>query len=100
MLLKLSLLLWSAPLTEKIEEIYRAFIKESSIQFSELEEQVLQFHLSNLEYACGSNLHQVGWRPCAGLGVLVWECVRFWNLRTELGLLWINRKQWFCCVKV
>lgn len=54
------LLLCSLPIAEKIEEIYKAFIKESGIQFSELEEQVLQFHLSNLEYACGSNLHQVG----------------------------------------
>lgn len=53
-------LLCSIPIAEKIEEIYKAFIKESGIQFSELEEQVLQFHLSNLEYACGSNLHQVG----------------------------------------
>lgn len=34
-------------------------MKESGIQFSVLESQVLQFHLSNLEYACGSSLHQV-----------------------------------------
>ncbi|NXA81099.1 KDM1B demethylase, partial [Thryothorus ludovicianus] len=47
------------PLGEKIQEIYKAFIQESGIQFSELEEKVLQFHLSNLEYACGSNLSQV-----------------------------------------
>lgn len=45
--------------TEKIQEIYKAFIQESGIQFCELEEKVLQFHLSNLEYACGSNLSQV-----------------------------------------
>ncbi|XP_045151689.1 lysine-specific histone demethylase 1B [Echinops telfairi] len=54
--------LQDVPLGEKIEEIYKAFIKESGIQFSELEEQVLQFHLGNLEYACGSNLHQVSAR--------------------------------------
>ncbi|XP_058288107.1 lysine-specific histone demethylase 2 isoform X3 [Hylobates moloch] len=54
--------LQDVPLGEKIEEIYKAFIKESGIQFSELEGQVLQFHLSNLEYACGSNLHQVSAR--------------------------------------
>eukprot|EP00069_Balaena_mysticetus_P014047 bmy_08415T0 len=54
--------LQDVPLGEKIEEIYKAFIKESGIQFSELEEQVLQFHLSNLEYACGNNLHQVSAR--------------------------------------
>ncbi|XP_074003049.1 lysine-specific histone demethylase 2 isoform X4 [Numenius arquata] len=50
------------PLGEKIQEIYKAFIQESGIQFSELEEKVLQFHLSNLEYACGSNLSQVSAR--------------------------------------
>ncbi|XP_070261766.1 lysine-specific histone demethylase 2 isoform X6 [Myotis yumanensis] len=54
--------LQDVPLGEKIEEIYKAFIKESGIHFSDLEEQVLQFHLSNLEYACGSNLHQVSAR--------------------------------------
>ncbi|XP_043921209.1 lysine-specific histone demethylase 1B [Protopterus annectens] len=51
--------LQDVPLGEKIEEIYKAFIQESGIQFSELEEKVLQFHISNLEYACGSNLKQV-----------------------------------------
>ncbi|KAJ1200991.1 hypothetical protein NDU88_004809 [Pleurodeles waltl] len=50
------------PLGEKIQEIYKTFIQESGIQFSELEEKVLQFHLSNLEYACGSNLYQVSAR--------------------------------------
>ncbi|XP_049999538.1 lysine-specific histone demethylase 2 isoform X2 [Alexandromys fortis] len=55
-------LLQDVPLGEKIEEIYQAFVKESGIQFSELEGQVLQFHLSNLEYACGSSLHQVSAR--------------------------------------
>lgn len=50
--------------TEKIQEIYEAFIQESGIQFSELEEKVLQFHLSNLEYACGSNLSQVSFDSC------------------------------------
>lgn len=54
--------------TEKIQEIYKAFIQESGIQFSELEEKVLQFHLSNLEYACGSNLSQVSFDSC----VLKW----------------------------
>uniref|UniRef100_A0A8C4XX80 [histone-H3]-N(6),N(6)-dimethyl-L-lysine(4) FAD-dependent demethylase n=1 Tax=Gopherus evgoodei TaxID=1825980 RepID=A0A8C4XX80_9SAUR len=50
------------PLGEKIQEIYKAFIQESGIQFRDLEEKVLQFHLSNLEYACGSDLHQVSAR--------------------------------------
>uniref|UniRef100_A0A673TK95 [histone-H3]-N(6),N(6)-dimethyl-L-lysine(4) FAD-dependent demethylase n=1 Tax=Suricata suricatta TaxID=37032 RepID=A0A673TK95_SURSU len=54
--------LQDVPLGEKIEEIYKAFIQESGIQFSELEQQVLHFHLSNLEYACGSSLHQVSAR--------------------------------------
>lgn len=45
--------------TEKVQEVKKNFLQESGIQFSELEEKVLQFHLSNLEYACGSTLEQV-----------------------------------------
>ncbi|XP_067281511.1 lysine-specific histone demethylase 2 isoform X2 [Pseudorasbora parva] len=51
-----------APLGEKIEEVYKAFLQESGLQFTELEEKVLHFHLSNLEYACGSTLDQVSAR--------------------------------------
>lgn len=84
-------MLWSISITEKIEEIYKAFIKESGIQFSELEEQVLQFHLSNLEYACGSNLHQV-WlgfvKHAAKMFAFVHVCVlymsKYWT-RAGLG---------------
>ncbi|XP_039520073.1 lysine-specific histone demethylase 1B isoform X2 [Pimephales promelas] len=51
-----------APLGEKIQEVYKAFLQESGLLFSELEENVLHFHLSNLEYACGSTLDQVSAR--------------------------------------
>ncbi|XP_066435506.1 lysine-specific histone demethylase 2 [Eleutherodactylus coqui] len=51
-----------APLGDKIQEIYKTFVQESGIQFADVEEKVLQFHLSNLEYACGSNLHNVSAR--------------------------------------
>uniref|UniRef100_A0A7N8XS08 [histone-H3]-N(6),N(6)-dimethyl-L-lysine(4) FAD-dependent demethylase n=1 Tax=Mastacembelus armatus TaxID=205130 RepID=A0A7N8XS08_9TELE len=47
------------PLGEKVQEVKKNFLQESGIQFSELEEKVLQFHLSNLEFACGSTLDQV-----------------------------------------
>ncbi|XP_061903318.1 lysine-specific histone demethylase 2 isoform X1 [Entelurus aequoreus] len=50
------------PLGEKVQELKKNFLQESGIQFSELEEKVLQFHLSNLEYACGSSLNQVSAR--------------------------------------
>ncbi|XP_018123299.1 lysine-specific histone demethylase 1B isoform X3 [Xenopus laevis] len=50
------------PLGEKIQEICKAFTQESGIQFADVEEKVLQFHLGNLEYACGSNLHKVSAR--------------------------------------
>ncbi|KAM5158411.1 lysine-specific histone demethylase 2 [Mantella aurantiaca] len=50
------------PLGDKIQEIYKAFIQESGIQFTDVEEKALQFHLGNLEYACGSNLHNVSAR--------------------------------------
>lgn len=45
--------------TEKVQEIKKDFLQESGMQFSELEDKVLQFHLSNLEFACGSTLDQV-----------------------------------------
>lgn len=51
-----------APLGEKIQEVYKVFLQESGLQFTELEEKVLHFHLSNLEYACGSTLDQVSVR--------------------------------------
>uniref|UniRef100_A0A3P8VET1 [histone-H3]-N(6),N(6)-dimethyl-L-lysine(4) FAD-dependent demethylase n=1 Tax=Cynoglossus semilaevis TaxID=244447 RepID=A0A3P8VET1_CYNSE len=50
------------PLGEKVQEVKKNFLQESGIQFSELEEKVLQFHLSNLEFACGSTLDQVSAR--------------------------------------
>ncbi|XP_028673397.1 lysine-specific histone demethylase 2 isoform X2 [Erpetoichthys calabaricus] len=50
------------PLGEKIQQIYKTFVHESGIQFSDIEEKVLQFHLSNLEFACGSTLEQVSAR--------------------------------------
>ncbi|CAM4641296.1 unnamed protein product [Leuciscus chuanchicus] len=51
-----------APLGEKIQEVYKTFLQESGLHFTELEEKVLHFHLSNLEYACGSTLDQVSAR--------------------------------------
>ncbi|XP_051948616.1 lysine-specific histone demethylase 2 [Xyrauchen texanus] len=51
-----------APLGEKIHEVYKAFLQESGLTFTDLEEKVLHFHLSNLEYACGSTLDQVSAR--------------------------------------
>lgn len=93
-MLKLCFLLCPIPVAEKIEEIYKAFVQESGIHFSELEEQVLQFHLSNLEYACGSDLHQVGLRFEARSKRcwLLCMCVYCIYLHIELVLVWINRK--------
>ncbi|XP_043089036.1 lysine-specific histone demethylase 1B isoform X4 [Puntigrus tetrazona] len=51
-----------APLGEKIQEVYKTFLQESGLQFTDLEEKVLHFHLSNLEYACGNTLDQVSAR--------------------------------------
>uniref|UniRef100_A0A3B3TN55 [histone-H3]-N(6),N(6)-dimethyl-L-lysine(4) FAD-dependent demethylase n=1 Tax=Poecilia latipinna TaxID=48699 RepID=A0A3B3TN55_9TELE len=51
-----------SPLGEKVQEIKKNFLQESGMQFSDLEEKVLQFHLSNLEFACGSTLDQVSAR--------------------------------------
>ncbi|XP_072304213.1 lysine-specific histone demethylase 2 [Eucyclogobius newberryi] len=50
------------PLGEKVQEVKKNFLQDSGMQFSDLEEKVLQFHLSNLEFACGSPLGQVSAR--------------------------------------
>ncbi|XP_058033863.1 lysine-specific histone demethylase 2 isoform X2 [Ahaetulla prasina] len=71
------------PLGDKIQEIYKVFIQESGIQFNELEEKVLQFHVSNLEYACGSNLHDVCRIDYSGEEVKV---------TTKDGTLWTAQK--------
>ncbi|XP_041360495.1 lysine-specific histone demethylase 1B-like [Gigantopelta aegis] len=46
-------------LLEKFKEMHQQFVEESQIQFSKEEMQLIQFHISNLEYACGGSLHQV-----------------------------------------
>ncbi|XP_078395404.1 lysine-specific histone demethylase 2 isoform X5 [Cetorhinus maximus] len=71
------------PLGEKIEEIYQTFIQESGVQFSELEAKVLQFHLGNLEYACGSNLQQVQTIHYSGDDI---------RIGTANGMLWTTQK--------
>uniref|UniRef100_A0A3Q2CQ89 [histone-H3]-N(6),N(6)-dimethyl-L-lysine(4) FAD-dependent demethylase n=1 Tax=Cyprinodon variegatus TaxID=28743 RepID=A0A3Q2CQ89_CYPVA len=60
-----------APLGEKVQEIKKDFLQESGMHFSELEEKVLQFHLSNLEFACGSTLDQVNAIDYSGEAVKV-----------------------------
>ncbi|XP_032869646.1 lysine-specific histone demethylase 1B isoform X3 [Amblyraja radiata] len=71
------------PLGEKIEEIYKAFSQESGVQFSDLEVKVLQFHLGNLEYACGSNLQQVVSINYSGDDICI---------GTANGTLWMTQK--------
>ncbi|XP_046577845.1 lysine-specific histone demethylase 1B-like isoform X2 [Haliotis rubra] len=46
-------------LFEKFYEMHQQFVDESQIMFTKQEEQVLQFHISNLEYACGGSLKNV-----------------------------------------
>lgn len=63
--------------TEKVQEVKKNFLQESGIQFSELEEKVLQFHLSNLEYACGSTLEQVcRTETLRGLQDMLWRKIQ------------------------
>lgn len=68
--------------TEKVQEVKKNFLQESGMQFSELEEKVLQFHLSNLEFACGSTLDKV------------WETISFIFLKFCLSQL--KPKIWSC----
>ncbi|KAK6167988.1 hypothetical protein SNE40_021901 [Patella caerulea] len=46
-------------LLDKFFEMHEQFKEESQLPFTEEEEQVLQFHLGNLEYACGASLSKV-----------------------------------------
>ncbi|XP_074656129.1 lysine-specific histone demethylase 2-like [Tubulanus polymorphus] len=46
-------------LYDKIEEMHKDFLSESQLSFSEEERQLFQFHIGNLEYACGTDLHNV-----------------------------------------
>lgn len=46
-------------LYDKLLEMHNTFLEETALKFTEKEENLLQFHISNLEYACGSNLRSV-----------------------------------------
>lgn len=46
-------------LYDKLMEMHNSFSEETGYVFSEEEERLLQFHISNLEYACGTNLKNV-----------------------------------------
>ncbi|XP_077975414.1 lysine-specific histone demethylase 2-like [Styela clava] len=46
-------------LGEKIIEAHTEWKRQSGLTFSELEEQLLQFHVGNLEFACGACLDKV-----------------------------------------
>lgn len=72
--------------TEKVQEVKKNFLQESGIQFSELEEKVLQFHLSNLEYACGSTLEQV-WITENLRGCKMFYEEKFWLQRKSSNLI-------------
>ena len=43
----------------RFTDLHQQFKEESGIKFSKLEEGLLQFHISNLEYACGGCLDKV-----------------------------------------
>ncbi|XP_022252437.1 lysine-specific histone demethylase 1B-like [Limulus polyphemus] len=46
-------------LYDKIMEMHKNFMEETKMKFSEEEENLIHFHISNLEYACGSALNTV-----------------------------------------
>ena len=43
----------------RFTDLHQQFKEESGLKFSKLEEGLLQFHVSNLEYACGGSLDKV-----------------------------------------
>ncbi|KAK7092117.1 hypothetical protein V1264_009717 [Littorina saxatilis] len=46
-------------LAEKFKELHQEFEEETHLKFTEEEEQILQFHLSSLEYVGGCSLHKL-----------------------------------------
>ncbi|XP_071959369.1 lysine-specific histone demethylase 2-like [Antedon mediterranea] len=46
-------------LAKKLQEMHETFIEETSLKFTAKEERLFQFHISNLEYACGCDLSKV-----------------------------------------
>ncbi|KAH3748720.1 lysine-specific histone demethylase 2-like [Dreissena polymorpha] len=46
-------------LMDRFTHLHTQFKDESGINFDKMEEHLLQFHMSNLEYACGSSLDAV-----------------------------------------
>ncbi|XP_070534432.1 lysine-specific histone demethylase 2-like [Ptychodera flava] len=46
-------------LGDKLQEMHKIFVNETNLTFNEHEMKILQFHISNLEYACGADLSQV-----------------------------------------
>lgn len=46
-------------LYDKLEEVSETFLRDADLTFTEEENNVLQFHLGNLEYACGAHLREV-----------------------------------------
>lgn len=79
--------MWHFLVTEKVQEVKKNFLQESGMQFSELEEKVLQFHLSNLEFACGSTLDQV-WKLNLKRAFQIYFVVIFYefNRKVRLGV--------------
>ncbi|XP_072175827.1 lysine-specific histone demethylase 2-like [Diadema setosum] len=47
------------PLGKKIMDMHQTFMDETNLTFTEEEDKLLQFHVCNLEYACGSSLSNV-----------------------------------------
>ena len=47
-------------LEDKLMELHKLSMSQNRQVFSEDEKRLLQFHLSNLEYACGAPIAKVG----------------------------------------
>ena len=46
-------------LEDKIMELHKVSMSQNRQEFTEDEKRLLQFHLSNLEYACGAPISEV-----------------------------------------
>ncbi|KAL3891472.1 hypothetical protein ACJMK2_003734 [Sinanodonta woodiana] len=46
-------------LLEKYREMHQQFLDESQLKFTKKEEQLIEFHIANIEFACGTSLNQM-----------------------------------------
>lgn len=45
--------------SDQVDRVHQSLLTEGGIEWGDLEERVLQFHLGNIEFSCGSKMDDV-----------------------------------------